>query len=140
MTTALRIVIAGGPSAGKTTLAKQFGILNTKHTDDVKALPWSEASDEVARWFNAPGAWVIEGVTVARALRKWLADNPTGKPADMAIFVEGARLELTSGQEAMRKGCLTGGGEIAEELEARGVVIEVRRMQGREEMRPGGAS
>ncbi len=72
-----RVVIVGWPGAGKTTLATQMG--GGRSTDDVWHLGWSEASDEVAKWFDAEGDWIVEGVAVPRALRKWKAQNP-GKP------------------------------------------------------------
>jgi hypothetical protein len=55
--------------------------LQPMHTDDLIALGWSEASAAVIPWISRPGPWIIEGVAVPRALRKWFAANPTGKPA-----------------------------------------------------------
>ena len=131
---ALRIAIAGGPRSGKTTAAREYGTL-ILHTDDVKALPWSDASQVVSRWFDRTGSWVIEGVTVLRGLRKWLARNEKGKPCDILIFIEGSRLELTGKQAAMRRQAETHFAEIREELEARGCTVEIRSGIGREEMR-----
>ncbi len=131
---ALRIAIAGGPRAGKTTAARAYGTL-ILHTDDVKGLPWSDASFEVSRWFDRSGSWVIEGVTVMRGLRKWLARNGTGKPCDILIFIEGSRLELNTRQEGLRQQVQAQFDTLSEELRKRGCIVEVKKGIGREEMR-----
>jgi hypothetical protein len=133
-----RIVITGSPRAGKTSLSETLGRelgLAPRHTDETMALfpdllpseRWSAQSAEVATWFGAPGRWIIEGVVVPRALRKWLKVHPAPeKPCDAALFLERPAQELSKGQETMRKGIATVWGEIRAELEARGVVIEAR--------------
>lgn len=104
-----RIAIIGWPRSGKTTLAKKMGLgLSTesvRSTDDVKDLGWSEASEEVATWFDKPGPWIIEGVAVARALRKWKAAHPN-KPApiDKLIRIGTPKMTLTTDQTVMGKG------------------------------------
>lgn len=123
---ARRILIAGGPKVGKTTLAaeleKQLGLV-ARHTDDlIGALDWSAASLEVSNWIDAEGAWIIEGVSVPRALRKWL-ERSGGKPADEVYWSMVPKVELTKGQETMAKGCETVWGPVREELVRRGVSI-----------------
>jgi hypothetical protein len=69
-----RILITGPSGSGKTYLADALGLIEDAavwHTDDAAKLGWSEASEEVAGWFDRPGPWIIEGVAVPRALRKW---------------------------------------------------------------------
>jgi hypothetical protein len=66
---------------------------------------------------------VHEGVAVPRALRKWLAANPTGKPADKVIFLGKPWQELSPGQLAMTKGLVTVWKEVVGELVARGVEL-----------------
>jgi adenylate kinase family enzyme len=117
----MRIAIAGGPRCGKTTLAAKLG--DARHTDDVMSLGWSEASAEVAAWFDAAGPWIIEGVAVPRALRKWLASHPEGKPVDVVYWLGEPFVDLTKGQSAMDKGCSKVWREIEEELRSRGVAI-----------------
>ena len=99
-----RVLIVGGPGVGKTTLANEererlglghFMCTDTRKQADrtgrlhPKALyapasldgQWSELSQWVAdTWLNVRGPWVIEGVAVVRALRKWHADNPLDAP------------------------------------------------------------
>jgi adenylate kinase family enzyme len=121
-----RTMIAGVPRSGKTTLAVRIAArtcIPMRHSDDVIGLGWSEASEHVASWFAAPGPWVIEGVAVGRALRKWLAAHPTGKPCDVIIWLGTARVLLTPGQAAMGKGCETVWQEIKAEVVRRGVEV-----------------
>lgn len=148
-----RICIAGGPRTGKTTLAGKIAadivtmecdscgwpaaehgcatpilgrvIAPVRHTDDLIHLGWSEASAAAALWFDEPGPWIVEGVAVPRALRKWLASHPAGKPCDVVYWLEDPHEELTPGQAAMTKGCATVWEEVADELHARGVEIVV---------------
>jgi hypothetical protein len=108
----VRIAIAGWPRAGKTTLAETFvrrgGGYVVRHTDDlIGQLGWSEASAEVAHWFDEPGPFIIEGVAVLRALRKWRAAHPgEPPPIDRLYYLpRGQFCELARGQESMGKGC-----------------------------------
>lgn len=115
-----RLAIGGGPHSGKTTLGGNLA----RHTDDlIGQMEWSAASEEVAKWFSESGTWTIEGVAVARALRKWLVSNPKGKPCDRIIYLHGSFDELKLGQEAMSKGCRKVWDEIRDDLIARGVTI-----------------
>lgn len=118
-----RIVVAGGPRTGKTTYA---GTLTPHplHTDVlVGTVPWSGASEEVAEWFDRPGPWVVEGVAAVRALRKWLAAHPTGKPCDSVRWLAEPKVSRDRGQETMAKGCETIWAEVLPLLRKRGVTI-----------------
>ena len=123
----MRIIIAGGPRTGKTTLATQILQADgfpVRSTDDlIGKLGWSEASAEVAEWFDDPGPWVIEGVAAARALRKWLGAHPTGSPCDAIVYLSVPKVDRTPGQNAMAKGCDTVWNEVRPSLVARGVKI-----------------
>lgn len=118
-----RIVIAGGPRAGKTTLSHELYDA-PHHADSESYRGWSEASLEVSTWFDAPGPWVVEGASTARALRKWLRRNPTGRPCDVAILLGVPYETLTVFQAAMAKGCVTVWRGIEAELAARGVRVQ----------------
>lgn len=118
-----RVVIAGGPKTGKTTLA---AAPDARHTDDlIGTLDWSAASAEVARWFSEPGPWTIEGVACIRALRKALDTSPA-KPCDRVILLTRPHVMRTTGQEAMWKADAARWREIEPELRRRGVIIDVR--------------
>lgn len=123
-----RICVTGTPKGGKSTaaepLAADLGV-TARHTDElIDSHKWGEDSIEVASWFDAPGPWVIEGVTVARALRKWFAAHPgDAKPCDVVVLLEHPVQQLTKGQETMRKGIATVWAEVRPQLEARGVEI-----------------
>ncbi len=118
-----RVLIAGGPRVGKTTLAGKLGRAPVRHTDDLLSYAWSQASEIVSRWMDQPGPWCIEGVAVPRALRKWLERNPTGKPCEVIYWSMDPTVRLTQGQQAMAKGCLTVWMEIMSILRSRGVQI-----------------
>lgn len=122
-----RILIAGGPRTGKTTFANRIASklrVAPRHTDDLIGLyQWSAASDEVARWFDDPGPFVIEGVAVARALRKWLAFHHAGKPADVVYLGSVPHVALSIGQASMASGCETVWNEIRDEVVYRGVEV-----------------
>jgi hypothetical protein len=98
---------------------------HTRHTDDlIGVLDWSGCSHRIAfDWFAQPGPWIIEGVAVGRALRKWLAANPEGKPCDEVILLWSPRVTLTPKQAVMAKGCTKVWLEIAGRIKARGVKI-----------------
>lgn len=119
-----RVVITGGPSAGKTTLADHLG-LPVRHTDElVDVLEWSAASEEVSRWMDAPGPWVIEGVTAVRALRKWLERHREGAPCDVLLVLLTPAAALDNNRQAgMYKSVETVLSEIRMELRRRGVLV-----------------
>lgn len=127
----MKIAIAGIPKSGKTTYADKMGndygdlALKVYHTDDlIGQVEWSELSQQVSTWFNNEGDFIIEGVAVPRALRKWLANNEEGKPCDKVIWMGKAKIELSKGQLTMGKGCVKVMKEIKQELINRGVEIE----------------
>ncbi len=123
-----RIVIAGGPRSGKSTLAGNIsrgGRVRVRGTDELLALDWSDSSLVASSWFEYPGPWICEGVAMPRALRKWLARNPQGAPADLIVWMNTAVSPRIAGQEAMAKGCATVWREILPELERREVRIVV---------------
>lgn len=118
----MRIVIAGGPRTGKTTIAASLrGPI--KHTDDLIDLGWVPAGRAAAAWLDLPGPWVIEGVTAPRALRRWLKRHPRGRPCDVVLVLARAVVPRNRGQEAMAKGCAKIMAEIAPALRRRGVRI-----------------
>lgn len=122
-----RVIVAGGPRTGKTTLAKQIAKragIEARHTDDlIDTTDWSGASAQVAEWLDAPGPWVIEGVATLRALRKWFARS-TGKPADRIVWLGKAKVPCSPGQTTMAKGCRKVWDEILPALLRAGVTIE----------------
>jgi AAA domain-containing protein len=142
-----RICITGGPRTGKTTLAgdlEQAGLpagLGTlqhparwtvRHTDDLieqcKHLgrdAWSEASRIASTWLDEPGPWIIEGVAVSRALRKWRDAHPgEPPPVDKIVRLTTPHEPLSKGQAAMAKGEETVWQEIAGWLLSEGVTVD----------------
>jgi adenylate kinase family enzyme len=124
---ARKIAIAGVPRAGKTTRAKKIaiGVGELRSTDALKEVgDWSAESEIAARMFDEPSAFVMEGMVVPRALRKWLAAHPEGRPVDEVLWMGDPKIETTKGQNAMGKGALTVMREILPELKRRGVTVE----------------
>lgn len=137
-----RICIAGGPRTGKTTLADSMKYdgpapphdpcMLIRHTDNLieqcKHLgkdAWSEASRIASTWLDEPGPWIIEGVAMARALRKWREAHPGERPpVDRVIRLTTPHVELIKGQAAMAKGEETVWAEIVMWLCEHGVSIE----------------
>lgn len=125
-----RIIVAGGPKTGKTTLALRLGkklARPVRHSDAlIKSHEWSEDSKEVASWFDEPGSWIVEGVASARAIRKWLASHE-GKPLDAAVlYCREPLITRSKGQETMAKGERTVWLQVEPELRARGVLVVSR--------------
>lgn len=128
-----RLLITGGPGVGKSTLAVRLadrgGLLEAgivvDHADDLAGvLGWSEASLEVSRWFDRQGPWVIEGVAIPRALRKWLIAHPgNAAPCERIYYMTEHFRPPTKGQVSMTKGVMTVWREIVPELERRGVEV-----------------
>lgn len=127
-----RILIAGVPRSGKTTLAKQMAAETGAplfHTDDlIGSLNWSELSRHVAEdWMARPGPWIIEGVRVPHAVRKWFRDmKRADAPCDRMIWMPTPRLELSDRQRSLAKGCLKVFDEVVERALESGVGMEVR--------------
>lgn len=119
-----RLVIAGGPRSGKSVLTQKLGTGRLVHgSDALIGLGWSEASLAASKWFDTEGPWICEGVAMPRAMRKWLARNPAGKPADLVVWIGVPVVARVDGQETMARGCETVWREIRGELFMRGVRI-----------------
>lgn len=103
----MRIAIIGWPGTGKTTLGKQLAEdlkLPYHSTDEVISLGWSEASLEVSTWLDAP-EWIIEGVALPRAFRKWRANHPGEPcPVDRLVHLTQNFRDLKPGEVSMGKG------------------------------------
>lgn len=120
-----RIVICGGPDAGKTAMAEELRVVPVWHTDDLNRLDWSDQSWACYRWLCRQGSFVIEGTTAVRAVRKWLKRHSDGLPFDRIYWMERVVVNLSPGQERMRKGCRTIWESIQPELIRRGADLRV---------------
>ena len=120
-----RIVIAGGPRSGKSTLTSKISSGYRVHDgEELVGFEWSPGSLRASEWLDEPGPWICENVAMARALRKWLARNPTGPaPADLVIQLGCQVAERIPGQQRMALGCLTVWEKIKPELLRRGTQI-----------------
>ncbi len=144
-----RICIVGGPRTGKTTLALQLrdaalsdpstASLSLVHSDAlIDEVSWSEQSEVLARKLDNPGPWIMEGVAVPRALRKWLAkrkvtdlalanviDKAILRPCDIVYVLQRPHVERSKGQETMAKAVETVWKLVQPELLKRGVDVRI---------------
>lgn len=96
-----RVALVGGSGTGKTTLSLVAQDRPVIHSDAFKHLDWSEASAEMAKRVNEhPGPLLVEGVAVARALRK-------GMKVDAVILLRKARRSQLKGQLSQEAGIFT---------------------------------
>lgn len=123
-----RVLIIGGPSVGKSTLAKLIAAdgRDAHDSDELIELGWTEASDAGVVWLDFDGPWVLEGTAMVRALRKWLKDRG-GKPADLVVFLQRPLMERSSGQDGMAAGVATIFAQVEPQLRAR--AVEVKRLE-----------
>lgn len=76
-------------------------------------------------WMRRPGPWVLEGHVMARALRRWLEQNRSGKPCDkIIVLARPAFVPELPGQASMHKGVMKVWREIETQLALRGMRIE----------------
>lgn len=125
----MRICITGGPRTGKTTLAASLGAgVPVTNCDDFISMGWSESSAHASVLMVRPGPWIMEGVQIPRALRKFIEAHPGTRPCDRLIILRNEPfVSLTAGQVAMAKGIDTVLAEILPALQRLGVEIEERR-------------
>lgn len=136
-----RIAITGGPKTGKTTLALELAAgARIIHTDDyIDGSPggWSRASLRLAgelinlhdqdTYVARPAPWFIEGVAVARALRKVRELFPGHRVIDRLIVLHNPPfVDWSRGQAAMNNGIHSALAEIRPWLLGVGVEIEDR--------------
>jgi hypothetical protein len=124
---ARRIVIAGGPRAGKSTLAAELagvlGIATILHTDTlIHECDWSAAADRVAGWFDTPGDLVVEGVQIGRAIRKLLRAG-LAIPIDAALWCSRPRVPLAPRQRGLAAGCAKVWREVVPGIARAGVAL-----------------
>jgi shikimate kinase len=106
VTTPATLAIIGMPGTGKTTLANAIGDvlrLDVFHTDDFKDLPWSQQADHAMATipnFAKAGAFIIEGITVARLFRRGFL------PDCVIYFAGGGAIASPSLQSLLVRGLL----------------------------------
>lgn len=113
-----RVVIAGGPGTGKSTLAAHVTDRPVIHTDDWAGKPWAEIPRSVMTAVARAGdRWCVEGCQAARALRK-------GLRPDVVIVLETVWVMLSPRQEIFAKGIRTILREVQRETDLRFITPE----------------
>lgn len=92
-----RVAIVGPPRTGKSTLASQVKDRPVIATDDTKRHPWADQPGITIKRAEGHERCVIEGVQVARALRK-------GLQVDAIVVLDAPHETLNDGQRRMSKG------------------------------------
>jgi hypothetical protein len=108
----VRIVVTGYPNSGKSTLANLLVLTSGQLAQDLlktdallETHDWSDLSQAVSGWFEKPGPWIIEGVAVPRAIRKWRAKHPkAGPPFDIFVYMRRDFADFRPGQRGMANG------------------------------------
>lgn len=107
MNSPLRVAVAGHPLSGKSVYAESLGLPH-RSTDEALSphIKWFELSEHVSYWLDEPGPWVISGVAVPRALRKWRYRHKNDPPPlDYFVFITRPSLRnLTGPQRSMAGG------------------------------------
>ena len=121
-----RILIAGVPRAGKTTISEQIAAkqnLPLYHTDDlIESYDWAEQSEAVAALILSYDEYIIEGITVPRGIRKIL---PAPIPSDLIIWLPTPILTLTPGQTQMTKATHTIFNEVSPFIDFKALSIQL---------------
>lgn len=119
-----KILIVGGPKTGKSTLADTLGLPVRRADQLVGEKSWGEDSAEVARWMNEPGDMVIEGTSVVRGIRKWMAHHPDTRMEGMEVRrCATPHGYCSDGQSRMGKGVDTIWNQIRPDLVKRGATV-----------------
>lgn len=96
-----RIVIAGGPNTGKTTLCASITDRPVLHTDElIGAVPWADVPETLIEIADSEPRYVLEGVQAARALRKGLRPQ-------VVVYLNRQRVALNPRQAGMKKAVRT---------------------------------
>lgn len=120
----MRIAICGAPNTGKTYLSNTMP-RPVFHTDDlIGRTDWTGQSAEVAEWMEMPGPWVIEGVSVIRAIRKFIKAHPGEKPCDKLLIMTCQYVPLNPGQARMASTINKHLAEVEPQLLALGVRVQ----------------
>jgi hypothetical protein len=127
----MRVVIAGGPRTGKSTLFRKLSLHFdcAVGTDDYMGLEWSAVPDAVIGVLEKHEDWIVEGVQAARVLRRWARDRKNMPHIDVVYYLTEPMAQQTNAHRAMAKSIATVWKDVAPRLIADGtrIVREVER-------------
>lgn len=96
-----RVAVTGRPGIGKSAVVDKLGLgwwtNATLRTDSNKHLAWDQQPQAAIDWARSRQAWLMEGVTVARALRHGLIP-------DFVLVLTGVPLRPQASLQAIRLG------------------------------------
>lgn len=124
--TGKQIVVLGGVQCGKSTLADELQAAlgyEVFRTDDlIETLEWSECSQAAMHWLFRPGSYILEGMAMARSLRRALQHSDL-RPCTDIVRLTRPHVTLSKGQAAMSAGEVIVWRGVLPELYARGVTV-----------------
>lgn len=121
-----KIILAGGPKSGKSTLGRKLSAelgIPLVSTDDYIECGWSEAPHEIILKIKDMPSYILEGVNSGRTIRK-MAEKDMKLDFDRVIYLDEPRIELNKGQAALRKGCVTVWQDVRKLLDEAGIDVE----------------
>lgn len=127
----MRIVIAGGPRTGKSTLFRSLALdfAVAIGTDDFMDRPWDAVPDAIVDVLEKHDEFLLEGVNAARVLRRWIRDRQTFPGIDVCYYLTSPMVPQTKAQASMTKAIATVWKDVLPRLVADGTTIvrEVER-------------
>lgn len=102
-----RIAITGAPRTGKSYLSAEVTDRPVIHTDDFIAEGWENAPAAIVEKSRKYGRFVIEGVSVPRALRGAKDGSKPGMTVDAIVWLDNAMAPQTPKQRALGDGVKT---------------------------------
>lgn len=120
-----RIVIAGGPRTGKSTLFRSMALdyAMAVGTDDFMDRQWADVPDAVIDVLQKHDEWLLEGVNAARVLRRWIRDRDDFPGIDVCYYLTKPMTTRTKAHESMSKAIETVWRDVLPRLVADGTVI-----------------
>lgn len=103
----MRIVIAGAPRCGKSTLLRELALdfPCAVSTDDfIHHTPWEEVPNACIRVLEKYDSWALEGVNAVRVLRRWIRDLGTCPLIDKVYYLTKPMAPRKPAHESMAKG------------------------------------
>lgn len=127
----MRVVIAGGPRVGKSTLFRSMALDYPVAigTDDFMHLPWEAVPNAVISVLERSDDWLLEGVQALRVLRRWIRDRTDYPGVDLVYYLTEPMAARTPRHWSMAKAIDKHWRDVVPRLAADGtdIIREVQR-------------